>query len=48
MKYSSFALAAIAVAASTVNGFGAPKFAVRQVRMMGAVEADTISIDNGS
>jgi hypothetical protein len=32
MKFSSFALAAVAIAASTVNGFSAPKFAVRQVR----------------
>lgn len=31
MKFSSFAIAAVAIAASSVSAFSAPKFAVHQV-----------------
>jgi len=44
MKFSSFALAALAVAASAVNGFSTPKFAARQqisLMMSTAVDAAT-------
>lgn len=45
MKFSSFALAAAAIAASSVNGFSAPtRFGVRQhvaLHMSTAVDADT-------
>jgi hypothetical protein len=35
MKFSSFAIAAVAIAASTVNGFStAPQFAARQVSFL--------------
>eukprot|EP00539_Tryblionella_compressa_P002202 CAMPEP_0178744210 /NCGR_PEP_ID=MMETSP0744-20121128/6642_1 /TAXON_ID=913974 /ORGANISM="Nitzschia punctata, Strain CCMP561" /LENGTH=707 /DNA_ID=CAMNT_0020397315 /DNA_START=57 /DNA_END=2180 /DNA_ORIENTATION=+ len=44
MKFSSFALAAVALAASGVSGFSAPKFSVRQptpLFMSTAVDAET-------
>ncbi len=45
MKFSSFALAAAAIAASSVNGFSSPaRFGVRQqvaLQMSTAVDADT-------
>lgn len=45
MKFSSFALAAVALATSSVNGFSAPaRFGVRQnmaLSMATAVDADT-------
>lgn len=43
MKFSSLCLAAVAITASSVNAFSAPKFAVRQptILMSTAVDADT-------
>lgn len=33
MKFSNFALAAVAIAASSAHAFSTPKFAVHQVRI---------------
>jgi hypothetical protein len=37
MKFSSFAIASVAIAASSINAFSAPKFAIRQVRFVSLI-----------